>query len=252
MSDALTSYFDELRTRLAALQKDEARALTQAADLCADALAAQHVIHLYDTGHIISHEMVARTGGLVAFTPLSYHGVLDDHNPYRASQPDGRASTDDVVATEGALLDWVFAQGTLRAGDVLIIGSVSGTSVRLVELASQARAHGLTVIALTAPAFSGQLPAEHPSGQRLFEVADLVLDNHAEYGDSFLSINGLEQKVCPISGVGATVLMWALTAGIVERLIERGLEPSVYTSVNLPGGPQAVAQVEAEYRRKGY
>jgi uncharacterized phosphosugar-binding protein len=252
VSGALTSYFDGLRTRLAALQNDEAGALARAADVCADVLAAHHVIHLYDTGHIISHEMIARTGGLVAYTPFSYRGVLDDHNLYRASQPIGHASSEEMVVTERALLDWVFAQGTLRTGDVLIIGSVSGTGARLVELACQARKHGLTVIALTAPAFSGQLPAQHPSGQRLFEVADLVLDNHAEYGDSFLCIDGLERKVCPISGIGATVLMWALTAGIVERLVGRGLDPSVYTSVNVPGGPQAVAQVEAEYRSKGY
>jgi uncharacterized phosphosugar-binding protein len=210
------------------------------------------VIHLHDTGHIISHEMIARTGGLVAYTPLSYRGMLDDHNLHRASQPDGPMSPDGMVTAERALLEWVFAQGTLRAGDVLIIGSVSGTGTRLVELACQARARGLTVIALTAPSFSSRLPAQHPSGQRLFEVADIVLDNHAEYGDSFLSLDGLERKICPISGVGATVLMWALTAGIVQRLLERGLSPSVYTSVNLPGGPRAVEEAEAEYRRKGY
>jgi uncharacterized phosphosugar-binding protein len=46
--------------------------------------------------------------------------------------------------------------------------------------------------------------------------------------------------------------MWALTAGIVERLVARGLEPSIYTSINLPDGPAAVEQVEAAYRRKGY
>jgi uncharacterized phosphosugar-binding protein len=177
--------------------------------------------------------------------------VLEDHNLFRSGQR-SEPNREDALAAERALLDWVFAQATLRGGDVLIIGSVSGTGMRLVELAERARAHGLSVIAVTAPAHSGRLTPEHPSGKRLFEVADIVLDNHADYGDSFFSVNGLERKICPFSGVAAAALLWALTAGIVERLVASGLEPSIYTSVHLPDGPTAVAEIENAYRQKGY
>jgi len=252
MSAAIPAYFAALQEKLAAVARDEAAALARAADVCANALAARNVLHLYDTGHLISHEMIARTGGLVAYTALAFRGVLDDHNLWRAGQPGAPRTPQETLAAEQALLDWVFAQGTLRAGDVLIEGSVSGTGIRLVELARQARQHGLSVVAVTAPAFSRRLPAHHPSGQRLCDVADIVLDNHADYGDSFFRVDGLDRKVCPISGLAATGLMWALTAGIVERLVAQGLEPSIYTSINLPDGPAAVEQVEAAYSRKGY
>jgi uncharacterized phosphosugar-binding protein len=252
MSEAIIRYFSELQARITALGEDELSALDAAADACVASLASRGVIHLYDTGHLISHEMIARTGGLVAYTPLSFSGMLDNRNIARDATGTGPVGIEDTLAAERSLLDWVFAQRTLRPGDVLIIGSVSGTSRRVVELALQSRARGLTVIAITAPTFSKNLAAAHPSGKRLFEVADIVLDNHAEYGDSFLDIAGLDRKVCPISGVAAAVLMWALTAGIVERMVQRGLEPSVYTSVNLPNGPAAVEEVEASYREKGY
>jgi uncharacterized phosphosugar-binding protein len=108
------------------------------------------------------------------------------------------------------------------------------------------------VIALTAPAHSGRLEPQHPSGRRLYEVADIVLDNHAEYGDAFLQIGDLDRRVAPLSGIGAAVLMWALTAGIVERLLERGIEPSIFTSINLPNGPAAVEAIERRYRERGY
>jgi uncharacterized phosphosugar-binding protein len=251
VSTAIPAYFDALQDKLAELARDEAPALARAADVCAEALASRNVLHLYDTGHLISHEMVGRTGGLVAYTALSFRGVLDNHNLWRAGQPSER-SREGELAAERALLDWVFAQGTLRRGDVLIIGSVSGTGMRLIELAERARAHGLAVIAVTALAHSSHLASEHPSGKRLFDVADVVLDNHADYGDSFFSVDGLERAICPFSGVAAASLLWALTAGIVERLVVRGLEPSIYTSIHLPGGPAAVEQVEAAYRRKGY
>jgi uncharacterized phosphosugar-binding protein len=247
----MPAYFEALQARLAALARDEAPALERAADVCAEALARRNVLHLYDTGHLISHEMIARTGGLVAYTALTFHGALNDRNLFRDGQP-VVLQPDAALAAERALLEWVFAQGTLRRGDVLIIGSVSGTGLRLVELAVQARARGITVVAVTAPAHARRLAPAHPSGKRLFEVADVVLDNHAEYGDSFLDVEGFERKICPFSGVGAAALLWALTAGIVERLVARGLEPSVYTSVHLPDGPAAVAAIEAAYRRKGY
>jgi uncharacterized phosphosugar-binding protein len=252
MSDAIAGYFTALNERLAALQCDEAAALDAAADACARALAERHVIHLHDTGHLISHEMIARTGGLVAYTPFTYGGTLDNANLYRSTQNGSSGSLDERLAAERALLQWVFAQGTLQAGDVLIVGSVSGTGWRLVELALQAKERGLTVVALTAPAHSARLAPQHPSGKRLFEVADIVLDNHARYGDSFFEVEGFETKVAAISGIAAAVLMWALTVGIVERLVARGLEPSVYTSVNLPDGPAAVERVEARYRELGY
>lgn len=252
MSAAIPAYLAALQEKLAAVACDEAAALARAADVCAQALAARNVLHLYDTGHLISHEMIARTGGLVAYTALSFRGHLEDHNLWRAAQPAETRTPQQALAAEQALLDWVFTQGALRAGDILIMGSVSGTGIRLVELAIRAQQHGLGVVAVTAPSFSRRLPAQHLSGQRLCDVADIVLDNHADYGDAFFSVSGLDRKICPISGVAAASLMWALTAGIVERLVARGLEPSVYTSVNLPDGPAAVEQVEAAYRTKGY
>lgn len=251
MSQATTRYLDDLGARLAALHQEE-DALDRAADVCARAVTERRVIHLHDTGHIISHEMIGRTGGLVVYAPFTYGGSVQRATPHRAAHDCSTGSPDEQLAAERALLDWVFAQETIHAGDVLIIGSVSGTGWRLVELALQARQRGITVIALTAPSHSGRLAAQHPSGRRLFEVADIVLDNHAPYGDAFFAIEGFDTKVAPLSGIAAAVLMWALTVGIVERLAARGIAPSVYTSINLPGGPDAVERVEARYRELGY
>ena len=41
-------------------------------------------------------------------------------------------------------------------------------------------------------------------------------------------------------------------AGIVEEMLQRGLTPTVYPSVNRPDGRTLVSQVEAEAQRKGY
>lgn len=249
MSAEIERYVTTLQLKIGALSLANGAALDQAADLCAEALASRQVIHIYDTGHIISHELINRTGGLVAYAHLSFKGRLENRNVWRDAQPG--ASPEQVLAAERGLIEWLFGQGTLQKDDVIIIGSVSGIGLRLVELALQASARGLRVIAVTAPRFSSELVSKHPSGRRLYEVAEVVLDNFAEYGDSFFSIPGIDPKLCPLSGISATVLMWSLTVGIVERLAARGLQPSIYESVNGPNGPAEVEQIERQYAQKG-
>jgi len=135
---------------------------------------------------------------------------------------------------------------------VLFIGSVSGKSKNVVELAIQAREMGVTVVAITSLEYSSRLQSEHPTGKRLYEVADLTIDNHAPYGDAMLEVEGLDVKACPASGLAAACIMWAITAGIIERLLERGLVPTVYRSVNAPGGPEDVRSRQERYKELGY
>ncbi len=251
MSQEIDRYISSLQAKISQLAQANAAALDEAADLCANALKNKKIIHFYDTGHIISHELINRTGGLVAYTHLSFDGMLDNRNLWRAKNLGATPTPEEALKTEQALIEWLFGQRTLQAGDVLLIGSVSGVGMRLIELALQARERGLHVIAVTGPTFSRELTSKHPSGKHLFEVADVVLNNLAEYGDSFFSIPGIERKLCPISGISATVLMWSLTAGIIERLAAAGLHPSIYESVNRPNGPALVQEIETAYQEKG-
>lgn len=252
MSEQIQQFIDALQGKITQIAQDNMAALDQAADLCADALANQRVIHIYDTGHIISHELIVRTGGLVAFTHLSFNGILNNQNLWRKNNNANPPTDEEVLSSERALIEWVFGQKTIQEGDILIIGSVSGTGIRLVELGLQAKARGVRVIAVTGVSYSSKLESKHPSGKRLYEVAEVVLDNHADYGDAFFAIPGAERKVVPISGVSAAILMWSLTVGIVDRMVKRGLQPSIYESINKPDGPTLVQKIEAEYQQKGY
>ncbi len=252
MSTEILRYIHRLQEKIDRLSQGNSQALDEAAVCCAEALIAKKIIHIYDTGHIISHEMIVRTGGLAAFSHLSFDGVLENRNLWRAKDnSENPPSPENALNTERALIEWLFGQRTLQRGDVLILGSVSGLGLRLVELAIQSRARGLRVIAVTGVGFSSQLATKHPSGKRLYEVADIVLDNQADYGDAFFAIPGVEKKICPSSGLAATVLMWSLTVGIVEQLGQRRIQPSIYESVNLPNGPALVDAVEARYKQEG-
>jgi uncharacterized phosphosugar-binding protein len=238
-------YFAALQSLIAEIAADS-EPIAKAARLCADVLVRGGAIHVFDSGHLVSQELVRRAGGLVAFSPLKFS--LEVHNPVH-NRAEGPAAGE---APSLGYIEHIFERGGLRAGDALFVGSVSGKAANVVELALQAHARGLTVIAVTAVAYSARLESEHPGGTRLFEVADLVLDSHAPYGDAMLEVAGLDVPICPASGIGAASVLWAVSAGIVEEMLARGLVPTVYPSINLPDGPGRVAMAEARARAEGF
>ena len=239
-------YFATLQAKIAEIAADT-EPIHQAAKVCADALASGGAVHIFDSGHMVSSELVHRAGGLAALSGLNFS--LTVGNTVR-TRPDIPLPPNSPLSY--AYIQHVFETNQLRPGDVLIVGSVSGKTANVVELALQGRQHGLTVIALTALAYSSKLESEHPSGKRLYEAADLVLDNHAPYGDAMLHVEGLDYDICPASGLGAATTLWAVCAAIVEEMLARGLKPTVFPSVNRPDGRQVLSEITAEALRKGY
>lgn len=246
---AIDDYFDDVSRRLSSLAETQRGNLDHAAEVCARAIVERRPLHILDTGHLIGHEFIARTGGLAAYTTLEFTAELTRENDWLTAD---RSAPDPTGETSARLLvEWLFAQGTLIAGDPLIISSVSGTGRLAVELALQARHRGLTVIAVTGADFSASLTSQHSSGMRLRDVADIVLDDQVPDGDAALVIDGFPHRVGAWSGVSGVLLMWALTVGIVERCVAAGVELTVFTSVNLPGGPAAYEAARARYRADG-
>ena len=239
-------YFKALQTKISEIAA-QPEPIQQAAKLCADTLEKGGVIHIFDSGHMVSSELIHRAGGLAALSALSFKLEVDNLVRTRADAP---PNANPGISHK--YIEHVFESNQLRAGDVLFVGSVSGKTPNVIELALQAKAHGLTVIGLTSIAYSSRLDPMHPSGKRLYEVADLVLDNHAPYGDAMLEVEGLDYAICPASGLGAAAIMWAIMAGLVEEMLARGLKPSVYPSVNRPDGWDLLDQIYADALQKGY
>ena len=246
---AVANYFSDVRERLVALEGTQAASIDAAAELGAAAILDRRPIHIFDTGHLISHEFIDRTGGLAAYTALSFGATLSKANEWIA---DGRGQIDPSGEKSTQLLvSWLFEQGTIRAGDPLILSSVSGTNALVVELAQQAHANGVHVIAVTGVSFSSELVSNHSSGKRLFEVADIVLDNGVPYGDAALHVDGIDTAVAAWSGLAGATLMWAVTVGIIEKSVALGTVPTIYTSYNLPGGGERYQAARAKYRESG-
>ncbi len=232
---------DELFTKVKNSQKENE---IKAGKMIADSVKNGGCIHIYDTGHIINSELVERGGGLMLYKPFKYNLSVD--NPVRARD---RSCVDKSM--EGLARYALRASGALP-GDVLIIGSVSGKTANVVDLALCAKEFGMNVIALTSLEYSSKVKSDHSSGKRLFECSDIVLDNCAPAAEAMIEVEGLEARFGAASGLAAAFIMWSVTAVVIETLLAEGITPSVFKSHNFEGGPEFNLKLREIYKETGY
>lgn len=226
-------YLAELLSRLGSLREDERAPLAEAAAICAHAIAEGGLVHLFGTGHgsMPAMEAFPRTGSFVGWHPM----VIEALGPHLR------------VGGEGSVHQFRYLQGAegygkaildsfpIHAGDAFVIASHSGVNRVVVEVALAAKEAGHPLIAITSREHSSRAAPRHRSGKRLSEVADVVLDNHAPFGDAVLALEGLEQRVAAVSTSLATALVGALVAATAERLLEQGVAPLVLGHIDRAG-----------------
>ncbi len=134
----------------------------------------------------------------------------------------------------------------LHPRDVFIIASNSGVNGSIVGMALAAKTRGHKVIAVTSLAHTNAVAPKHPSGKRLSEIADIVIDNLAPFGDSTLQLEG-GIGVGAVSSITAAFIAQRITIGVAETMQQRGKTPPVYISANIPGGDEHNRQLEDLY-----
>ena len=91
-----------------------------------------------------------------------------------------------------------------------------------------------------------------PEGRTVPKEADIHAGRMCDtYG--LFAIKGLEQKVCPTSGVLLNQIFWAACMEIAEEIIRRtGNTPGVYLSAALKGGRPHMHRMRELYNERGY
>jgi uncharacterized phosphosugar-binding protein len=184
--------------------------------------------------------LVYRAGGLMLINPIFGPGIAAmDTRPATLS-----SEIEKLPGYARALID----NTPMQAGDVLIVVSVSGRNAVPIEMAELAQQRGVTVIGLTSRAYSGAVTSRHPSGKKMHDFADIVLDNKADKGDAVLAAEGMPQKFSPASGVTSIAILHALVSATIEELLRRGLTPPVYLAANVDGGKEYNARLLEQYK----
>ncbi|WP_411113303.1 SIS domain-containing protein [Streptomyces sp. 029-5] len=234
-------FFDAAIGLLQRVRDEEAAGVATAGTAIADTVAAGGRLFAFGAGHssLAAQDVVYRAGGFAVMNLLTVPGVVGvDVMPATLG-----SALERVDGLAGAVLD----SSPARAGDLLVIISLSGRNALPVEMAMNARALGLKVIGVTSVAYATETKSRHLTGTYLKDHCDIVLDSKIAVGDAELTADGIEAPFAPASTVVTSALMQAMMAAAAGELVERGIEPPLLRSGNVDGGTEWNGRVMTEY-----
>lgn len=235
------AYIDEIRRILSVVEVEERDNIQKTVDCLTEAIFDKRSIFIFGASHagILAQELYFRAGGLVLVNPIFARSLMLDTSPVTLT-----SRMEQLVGYGDAIADTV----PFASGDVLIVHSVSGRNPVGVELAMSAKRKGVTIIGLTNVRYSKDVSSRHPSGKRLFEVCDILLDNHGEKGDACVEIPQTGQKTGATSTVIGACILNTIVSEVALSLKSKGMEtPPVFYSANVDGGEDKNRKVIEEF-----
>lgn len=235
-------YIDKIEDILNTVKKDEKDNIEEAIKLITDANINKNSIYIFGASHagILADEMYYRAGGMITINAIFGRELMLDRKPI--------TFTSKMERLEGygtALASTV----NFQPDDILILHSVSGRNPVIIDLALAAKEKGVKIIGLTNLTYSKSVKSRHSSCKRLFEVADIVIDNHGDIGDAACQIEGTEQKAGPTSTVVGAAILDNIIVEASQRLVDQGdSEAPIFYSANLDGGDQKNRKLIDEYK----
>ncbi|GIQ64737.1 hypothetical protein PACILC2_33050 [Paenibacillus cisolokensis] len=240
-----TDYLEGVRHIIDNIESTQMDAIDRAVDICAKSMLNRNVVHLFGSGHsrMAVEEMYPRYGSFAGFHPM-VELSLTNHHAVVGSNGQRQAMFLENVEGFGKVIVSNFHYGE---HDSIIIFSHSGTGNVVVDIALEMKERGIPVIAVTSLAHSRLSAAKHSSGKKLYELADVVIDNCALPGDAMVKIDNLETPVGPGSTIGNTVIVNLIKCKLARKLTEQGQPPKVLTSALVVGEEKAKQLFEGSY-----
>jgi uncharacterized phosphosugar-binding protein len=244
MADLVTSMAEETTSRIERIA-EHARSggLDDAIALIVDCVAKGGVVQAFGTGHsqAFAMEIAGRAGGLIPTARVTLGDLVAVLGQDRSVLANG-----STLEREPTVVDDLWQVTDPAPEDVFLIASNSGVNGSIVGFALKAKENGHAVIAVTSLEHTARVTPKHPSGKRLSEIADVVIDNLAPYGDATLTLTG-DVPVGAVSSMTAAFIAQLLTIGAAERLAAAGGAPPIYLSANIPGGDEHNHRLEDQY-----
>lgn len=235
-------YFEKTKEILEQIEKNCSKNIESAAELFSKAIMENRRIFLFGTGHshMLAEELFYRAGGLLNIQPVLIEELM--------LHIDASGST--LAERKEGLAQQIFEDYRMSAGDVIVIISNSGRNGVVIDMALLCKEKGLSVIALTSLNHSNAGLSRHNSGKRLWELADVVLDNCGCNGDACISIDNIDGKICATSTVAGAFILNSIVAGAVELCAQKGFYPDHFCSANVDGGDEINNKLIEKYKKE--
>ena len=236
---AINTYFDNLSALIARTLDTQKDAMDTAARRIAESLKTGGMVYTFGTGHghLLALDIFYRAGGMARICP-----ILDEKLMLHIS-----AAGSTLEERREEWLDILLERYPIKAGDVLISISNSGRNAVPVLLAKEAQKRGAFVIALTSMNHSSAVTSRNSLNLRLFETADLILDNGGVLSDASVAFADGAMVGPTSTAVGAAILQ-AIVCRVKELSLEEGFEADFFKSSNVDGGDEWNDRLIERYR----
>jgi uncharacterized phosphosugar-binding protein len=239
MSNISREYI-QLVARLAQeIEQTQLDAINRAASLVAATIASDGLVHVFGAGHssLVAEDVFFRAGGLVPIDVILIPAVMHHEGAWKGvffERVEGVAE--------------IFLEGyELNSIDTLFVISNSGINAMIIDVALLCRKLGMSIVAVTSMNHSQSVQSRHSSGRKLYEIADVVIDNCGVAGDAALSLESFEQRIAPTSTVVGATILQSVMAQSISLLIEQTGDAPVWVSSNVPGGDEINEKYLEEY-----
>lgn len=219
---------------------EETNNIQKCAKIMFDAMKNEKIVHVFATGHshMFAEELFYRAGGLVQINPILEPFLMQHEGAVRSTQFERLDGIAEII----------FNSIDKEEDEPFIIVSNSGINNVPVQMAELAKKNNHPVIVLTSKKVSETLLSRTESGNHLYEVSDVVIDNHSPKGDG-----AILSEFGPI-GATSTIYNSYIAQRIVLEIInlykQEGITPPIYLSANNPGGDSHNKTIYNKYKNR--
>lgn len=238
----MSDYLTRIQAIVEKVGTGQAEEKSRAADILTATVRDGGVIQAFGCGHseALAMEIAGRAGGLVPTNRIALRDiVLYGGEPLETL-------ADPMLERDPRIAHRLYELAPVKPDDAFVIASNSGINGAVVEMALLVKERGHPLIAITSAEHSARVESRHAGGRKLGEIADVVLDNGAPYGDATLPLPG-GGAIGAVSSITGALLAQQIVAEVVTRLLAAGITPPIYLSDNVPGGKEHNAEIEARY-----
>jgi len=239
MMTAMKEYTSAVKRLISEIAESQESLMMQAARMIADAVKRDGIVYTFGTGHshIIAEDVAYRAGGLVpvdAILEPSLTGHQQVHKSETMERVEGMAQV-------------IFDYYGISDKDIMIVISNSGRNAAPIEMAQICQKSNVPVIAITSMQYSKSVSSRHSSGTKLYQHADVVIDNLGPLGDCLLQLDGVSQQIGPSSGVIGLYILHSIIVQAIQNLKDDGVDPPVFRSGNLDGSDEVNKKLLKKY-----
>ncbi len=221
-------YLNIIFSILNEIEQTQVANIERSASVIKETIDKGGVLHVFSTGHshMFVEEMFYRTGGLVPVNPIFDPATMPHEGALKSTKMERLPGYAKII----------LENYETREGEPILIISNSGINVVPVEMAMVAKEKSMKVIVVTSLNISEEASPRHPSGLKLYNLGDIIIDNCIKDSDASIKIPETGQRVAAVSTITGAYIIQRIVISTVNKFLEKGETPPIFMSANVNGG----------------